>query len=128
MNIQGIPDALPENLENNEKALQALHSLLFEIELMDGELICENCHRVYEVSNSIANMILREDELEEKKVKKDKESDPNAKPKKNSKKKRTKKPQKEGMDVEENENEDDNENENEMEEDDDQEEEEKKEN
>lgn len=115
LNIQGIPDQLPENLENNEKALQALHTLLFEIEMMEGELICDNCKRVFEVSNSIANVILREDEMEEmKKKNKDNKVKKDKKPKQQRKQSRRNK--KEGMDVDAKEEEEEEENEMEEEE------------
>lgn len=67
LEIAGLPDTLPDNVFENENALRSLHKLLLEVTVVDGELICPNCERVYPIKNKIANMVLREDEVLEKK-------------------------------------------------------------
>ncbi len=67
MDIQGLPEQLPEDIEQNEKALQALHKLLMEIVIEDGNLECTSCTRLYPIKQGIPNMVLREDEVKIKK-------------------------------------------------------------
>jgi multifunctional methyltransferase subunit TRM112 len=66
LNIKGLPERLPENIENDEKALASLHELLVEIHVEDGELVCPKCKRSYPIKNGILNMVLREDEVGKK--------------------------------------------------------------
>jgi uncharacterized protein YbaR (Trm112 family) len=37
--------------------------LLVRRQIVDGEMQCPNCDRVYEIKNGIANMLLLEDEI-----------------------------------------------------------------
>ena len=67
LEIAGLPDTLPDNVFENTAALQSLHKLLMEVVVVDGELVCPNCQRIYPVKNKIPNMVLREDEVLEKK-------------------------------------------------------------
>jgi DNA-directed RNA polymerase subunit M/transcription elongation factor TFIIS len=53
--------------------LKALHELLVEVIIEEGELICSKCSRSYPIRNRILNMVLREDEVQKKKKKKEKE-------------------------------------------------------
>ncbi len=50
-------------MQNDEKFLQNLHTLLVRRQIIDGEMQCPNCDRIYEVKNGIANMLLNEDEV-----------------------------------------------------------------
>ena len=61
MNIKGLPDDLPTLI--NDKVLKALHELLLEVKVVDGELKCSKCSRTYKISDEIVNMTIREDEL-----------------------------------------------------------------
>ncbi len=67
MDIAGLPDQLPENIQENTVALQALHRLLVNVSIKEGDLECSNCKRVYSIKNGIPNMTLNESELEQKK-------------------------------------------------------------
>lgn len=67
MDIAGLPEQLPENIQENTVALKALHRLLCDIYIKEGELECSNCKRTYNIKNGIPNMTLNESELEQKK-------------------------------------------------------------
>ena len=43
--------------------MKDLHLLLVKRQIVDGQMICPNCERVYEIKNGIANMLLNEDEV-----------------------------------------------------------------
>lgn len=58
-----LPEAVTPELTQDEKFLQELHTLLVRRQIVDGEMICPNCDRVYEIKNGIANMLLQEDEV-----------------------------------------------------------------
>lgn len=58
-----LPEAVTPELTQDEKFLQELHALLVKRQIVDGEMICPNCDRVYEIKNGIANMLLQEDEV-----------------------------------------------------------------
>ena len=58
-----LPDEVTQELTNDEKFLQNLHLLLVRRQIVDGEMQCPNCDRVYDIKNGIANMLLNEDEV-----------------------------------------------------------------
>ncbi|KAH8295776.1 hypothetical protein KR018_008755 [Drosophila ironensis] len=58
-----IPPAQPENIGDNELLLQKLHHLLFEIDVLDGQLECPETGRVFPITDGIPNMLLNEDEV-----------------------------------------------------------------
>jgi multifunctional methyltransferase subunit TRM112 len=58
-----LPEEVTEDQKNDEKFLQNLHMLLVRRQIVDGEMQCPNCDRVYEIKNGIANMLLLEDEI-----------------------------------------------------------------
>ena len=51
------------NVAVSESDLKALHHLLFEVHVMEGELICPESGRKFLVKDGIPNMLLHEDEL-----------------------------------------------------------------
>lgn len=62
---------MPANIQENKQALQSLHKLLMSVHVKKGELYCEECERVYPImSNGIPNMLLRDDEVSQKKKQK----------------------------------------------------------
>jgi uncharacterized protein YbaR (Trm112 family) len=79
MGIKGLPDSLPENIVENEKALKALHEILLETHIIQGELKCSKCNKKYPISNGILNMLIREDVFyifkKKKEIKKDEEEE-----------------------------------------------------
>ncbi len=58
-----IPDELPEDGELEESVLEALHQVLFNIHVIEGELICPDTGRKFPIKQGIPNMILHEDEI-----------------------------------------------------------------
>ncbi|CAD6891588.1 unnamed protein product [Tilletia controversa] len=43
--------------------LKALHHVLLEIHVMEGQMRCPNCSRIFQIRNGIPNMLLAEHEL-----------------------------------------------------------------
>ena len=58
-----VPPAITPDLMENEAFLQQMHHLLIRRQIVEGQLACPNCERVYEIKNGIPNMLLREDEV-----------------------------------------------------------------
>ncbi|KAH8327619.1 hypothetical protein KR074_003746 [Drosophila pseudoananassae] len=58
-----IPPAQPENIGDNELLLQKLHHLLFEIDVLEGQLECPETGRIFPITDGIPNMLLNEDEV-----------------------------------------------------------------
>jgi len=58
-----LPEEVTEDQKNDENFLLNLHLLLVRRQIVDGEMQCPNCDRVYEIKNGIANMLLLEDEI-----------------------------------------------------------------
>eukprot|EP00035_Acanthoeca_spectabilis_P038255 m.51510 g.51510 ORF g.51510 m.51510 type:complete len:147 (+) comp9058_c0_seq1:1754-2194(+) len=56
-----LPDDLPENPEENEELLRALHHLLLEVIVVEGELICPESGVKFPIKNGIPNMLLQEE-------------------------------------------------------------------
>jgi multifunctional methyltransferase subunit TRM112 len=50
-------------MTNEENFLKELHHILVRRQIIEGEMSCPNCSRVYEIKNGIANMLLLEDEI-----------------------------------------------------------------
>eukprot|EP01080_Neovahlkampfia_damariscottae_P003943 gene3943-7153_t len=75
LNIKGLPEKLENNIQEDENALKALHELLVEVIIEEGELVCSKCSRAYPIKNRILNMVLREDEVLQKKKKNKKNND-----------------------------------------------------
>lgn len=72
LKITGLPDSLPNNVEENDNAMKALHKLLMEVEIVSGTIKCEKCQREYPIVDKIANFVLNDEEIEEiNKLKKD---------------------------------------------------------
>ena len=62
------PPAIPNTLaedgdEVEESVLEALHHVLFNIHILEGELICPDTQRKFPIKQGIPNMILHEDEI-----------------------------------------------------------------
>ncbi|TMW65673.1 hypothetical protein Poli38472_008315 [Pythium oligandrum] len=61
--VPQLPDQLPTDLENADELLQLIHRVILDTNIVEGELICNNCSRSYVVSNAVPNMLLEEDEM-----------------------------------------------------------------
>lgn len=57
-----LPPLKPENLdpimEDDQVILKDLHNLLVETQIVEGKMICNNCHHIYYIKNSIPNFLL----------------------------------------------------------------------
>ncbi|XP_074655118.1 uncharacterized protein LOC141908807 [Tubulanus polymorphus] len=62
---QDLPKDIPdtETLESNEEFLKKAHHVLLEIEIKEGQLVCPESGRKFNIKNGIPNMLLNEDEI-----------------------------------------------------------------
>ncbi len=63
LGVKTLPLEKPDDLLENESLLEALHAVLLDIHVNEGELVCNHCGRSYPINNGIPNMLLREDEM-----------------------------------------------------------------
>ncbi|KAF9650405.1 trm112, partial [Thelephora ganbajun] len=56
-----LPAEQPEMVDDD--LLKALHHVLLEIHVEEGQMTCPNCRHVYPISNGIPNMLLAEHEI-----------------------------------------------------------------
>jgi multifunctional methyltransferase subunit TRM112 len=59
--LPAIPIELPEDLD--EATLESLHHVLFNVHILEGELVCPDTGRKFPIKQGIPNMILHEDEI-----------------------------------------------------------------
>jgi multifunctional methyltransferase subunit TRM112 len=57
-----LPEELSADDQANESLMQRIHHLLFNLNIVSGSLVCQNCGRVYPIDKSIPNMLLEERE------------------------------------------------------------------
>jgi multifunctional methyltransferase subunit TRM112 len=60
------PPEIPPELPNGDidpTVLEALHHVLFNIHIIEGDLICPDTGRKFPIKQGIPNMILHEDEI-----------------------------------------------------------------
>lgn len=57
-----IPNELPEG-DLDESVLEALYQVLFNVHVLEGELVCPDTGRKFPIKKGIPNMILHEDEI-----------------------------------------------------------------
>mmetsp|Transcript_106804 Transcript_106804/g.212098 ORF Transcript_106804/g.212098 Transcript_106804/m.212098 type:complete len:143 (-) Transcript_106804:43-471(-) len=58
-----LPPELPEDPQSDEEFLKRLHVALFDIELVEGTLVCPESGREFPVNDGIPNMLLNDDEV-----------------------------------------------------------------
>eukprot|EP00347_Sterkiella_histriomuscorum_P018846 403343946 len=58
-----LPEVLTPEMAQDDKVLQDLHKLLIQRQVIEGQMQCPGCERVYEIHNGIPNMLLKEDEV-----------------------------------------------------------------
>ncbi|GLD92427.1 hypothetical protein PINS_up000960 [Pythium insidiosum] len=58
-----LPDTLPQDLSNEEDLLKQIHRVILDTNIVEGELVCNNCARSYPVTNAVPNMMLEDDEM-----------------------------------------------------------------
>ncbi|OCF34737.1 multifunctional methyltransferase subunit TRM112 [Kwoniella heveanensis CBS 569] len=56
-----LPETMPDQI--TEDQLKALHHVLMEMHIEEGNMTCRNCGHVYPISNGIPNMLLAEHEV-----------------------------------------------------------------
>lgn len=56
-----LPTSLPENLD--AELVKQLHHILFEVEVMEGDLVCPESGRKFPITRGIPNMLLTEEEV-----------------------------------------------------------------
>lgn len=52
------PEGLDPIMEDDQAILKDLHNLLMDTNIVEGKMVCENCHHVYYIKNSIPNFLL----------------------------------------------------------------------
>lgn len=52
-----------ESVLSNEELAKKLHSVLLEVEILEGDLVCPETGRKFPISNGIPNMLVNEDEI-----------------------------------------------------------------
>jgi multifunctional methyltransferase subunit TRM112 len=57
-----IPESLPDGYIDSS-TLEALYHVLFNIHIIEGELVCPDTGRKFPIKQGIPNMILHEDEI-----------------------------------------------------------------
>lgn len=55
----GLPPNAPD-LQASEETLRALHHILLELHIAEGEMVCPNCSHVYPIRSGIPNMVRRQ--------------------------------------------------------------------
>lgn len=63
MGIDDLPDALTDDMLQDDDVIQKLHHALLEVHLEEGSLVCPETGRRFPVSRGIPNMLLNEDEV-----------------------------------------------------------------
>jgi len=58
-----LPPAPPAAPEADEAFLRSVHTLVLDLHVVEGALVCPHCARAYPVRQGIPNMLLNEDEL-----------------------------------------------------------------
>ncbi|ORZ22645.1 hypothetical protein BCR42DRAFT_406692 [Absidia repens] len=63
LGISNVPAQVPEDANENEDFLKALHNLILETHIQQGKMVCNNCQHVYNIKDGIPNMLLAEHEI-----------------------------------------------------------------
>eukprot|EP00930_Biecheleria_cincta_P071076 TRINITY_DN5862_c0_g2_i1.p1 TRINITY_DN5862_c0_g2~~TRINITY_DN5862_c0_g2_i1.p1 ORF type:complete len:142 (-),score=23.45 TRINITY_DN5862_c0_g2_i1:205-630(-) len=61
--IPELPPALPADHAENEEFLGKLHAVLFELDLVDGALVCPACSHEYPVKDGFPEMLVNDNEV-----------------------------------------------------------------
>ena len=56
-------ESITEELTDNETFLRHIHHLLFEVHVIEGNLICPESGRKFPIKDGVPNMLLLEDEV-----------------------------------------------------------------
>ncbi|OCF58014.1 multifunctional methyltransferase subunit TRM112 [Kwoniella mangroviensis CBS 10435] len=58
---ESLPEQMPDQWTDDQ--LKALHHVLMELHVEEGNMTCRGCGHVYPISNGIPNMLLAEHEV-----------------------------------------------------------------
>mmetsp|Transcript_28841 Transcript_28841/g.73121 ORF Transcript_28841/g.73121 Transcript_28841/m.73121 type:complete len:133 (+) Transcript_28841:92-490(+) len=58
-----LPAAIPDAYGGDEDFLRKLHTVLFDVHLVEGMLVCPESGREFPVNDRIPNMLLNDDEV-----------------------------------------------------------------
>lgn len=61
--LDGLDESVKNINEMSEEALRNVHHVLFEVHVIEGELVCPESGRKFPVQDGIPNMLLHEDEV-----------------------------------------------------------------
>jgi multifunctional methyltransferase subunit TRM112 len=56
-------EKLNEEELSNMEVLKYIHHLIYELQIVEGKMICNNCNREYIISNGIPNLVLNDNEI-----------------------------------------------------------------
>ena len=60
---ESLPETMSDEMQKDEEFLKKLHTVLFEYEVEEGELVCPQTGRKFPISKGIPNMLLQETEV-----------------------------------------------------------------
>ncbi|TPX35282.1 hypothetical protein SmJEL517_g02239 [Synchytrium microbalum] len=63
LGMDTLPETLPEEGDMDDEFLQALHHVLMEIRVVQGQMQCDGCGHIYPIKDSIPNMLLQDTEV-----------------------------------------------------------------
>ena len=61
--IPMLPLEMPPDCEKHEEFMKQMHTVLFDLNLLEGQLVCPESGRVFPVNDGIPNMLLNDDEV-----------------------------------------------------------------
>ena len=62
LGLTDLPASVPEDAATNEAFLKAMHHVLLEVQIVEGELECPESGTKFPVKNGIPNMLLPDEE------------------------------------------------------------------
>jgi multifunctional methyltransferase subunit TRM112 len=62
LGVAELPPAPPARPEDDEAFLRSVHTLVMDVHVMEGRLVCPNCARAFPIASGIPNMLLTEAE------------------------------------------------------------------
>nr|CCA22013.1 conserved hypothetical protein [Albugo laibachii Nc14] len=58
-----LMEPLPSDWRDQDLLLRRIHRVIFDVNIVEGELVCSHCERSYPITNAVPNMTLEDDEL-----------------------------------------------------------------
>ncbi|CCI45193.1 unnamed protein product [Albugo candida] len=58
-----LMEPLPSDWRDQDLLLRRIHRVIFDVNVVEGELVCSHCERSYPITNAVPNMMLEDDEL-----------------------------------------------------------------